>query len=55
VKGYRQMIADVTGISDPAVVGAIEEIMRIDNPTLGHLSARTFNHAYPVDTTAARC
>jgi hypothetical protein len=43
VRGYRKLISDVTGIADPAVVGALEEIMRVDHPTLDGLSRDTFD------------
>ena len=43
MKGYRKMISDVTGITDPTVVGALEEIMRVDHPTLDGLSRAEFD------------
>jgi hypothetical protein len=41
-KGYRARIAEITGVDDPAMVGAIEEIMRLERATLDALSARAF-------------
>lgn len=54
---YRERIATITGERDPRHLQAIEEIMRIDNPTLDHLStsafaleARTANRVYKAMT-----
>lgn len=43
-KGYRQTIAEITGVTDPNDLAAIEEIMRLEHPILDALSARAFAH-----------
>lgn len=42
MRGYLQRIAQITGVSDPAVLHAIEEIMSIDR-TLDGLCAAEFD------------
>jgi len=42
VTGYQARIAQCTGVTDLGVLHAIEEIMRIERPTLDCLSAEAF-------------
>ena len=40
--GHRQLIATATGVTDPAVIAGVEEIMRLERLTLDALDRRQF-------------
>jgi uncharacterized ParB-like nuclease family protein len=42
LRGYQAMIAEMTGITDPAMVALAEELMRVEHPTLDALTRAEF-------------
>lgn len=42
--GYRKLISEATGSSDPALLALVEDFMRLDHSTLDHLSRDRFAH-----------
>jgi DnaJ-domain-containing protein 1 len=43
LRGYAASIAQITGVTDPEILHAIEEIMRIDRTGLDGMDAREFH------------
>lgn len=43
LQGYAQSISRATGVTDPVMLGEIEDFMRDEHPTLNHLSREQFD------------